>query len=138
MTTAVLEAWKSFTELAPVPLTPLSSEQGYDQMVEFMNELMDSYGGNPHSPEGTLLHVVSTLVLEWERAHPFFDLSSVTPAGVLAHLMEARDLTQKQVEAATGIPQSVLSLLLSAKRDLNADHARALSQFFGVNPGVFL
>lgn len=138
MNTPVLEAWKSFNTLAPVALGPLSSEEGYDRMVEFMNDLIDSYGGDHHSSAGALLHVVGTLVSEWELAHPYFDLSSVTPAQMLAHHLQARDLTQKELERESGIPQSVLSLLLSGKREINADHARALGKFFRVNPGVFL
>jgi HTH-type transcriptional regulator / antitoxin HigA len=134
----MLEAWKSFNALAPVPLGPISSEQDYDRMIEFMNELMDSYDGNHHSSEGALLHVMGSLIAEWEQAHPYFDLSRVTPVHMLAHYMEARSLTQKEVEQGTGIGQSILSLLLSGKREINAAHARALGAFFRVNPGVFL
>ncbi len=77
----MLEAWKSFNALAPVPLGPISSEQDYNRMVEFMNELIDRYNGDHHhSSEGALLHLVGSLVSEWEQSHPYFDLSRVTPA----------------------------------------------------------
>ena len=107
-------------------------------MVEFMNELIDIYGGDHRSSEGALLHLVGSLISEWEQSHPYLDLSTVTPAQMLAHYIETRHLTQKEVEQGTGIGQSILSLLINGKREINAVHARVLGAFFQVNPRVFL
>jgi addiction module HigA family antidote len=48
------------------------------------------------------------------------------------------DITQAQLAAATGLSASRVNELCNGKRDITADIALRLGQFFGVDPRLFL
>ncbi len=62
---------------------------------------------------------------------------STTPRQVLQHLMEQRRLKQADLVRLFGTA-SVVSEILSGKREINARHARELSKFFGLPAGLFI
>jgi antitoxin component HigA of HigAB toxin-antitoxin module len=53
-------------------------------------------------------------------------------------LTEKTGVRQAGLVRGTGISKTVLSLLLSGKRDLTREHIRALSKYFDVDPAAFL
>jgi antitoxin component HigA of HigAB toxin-antitoxin module len=57
---------------------------------------------------------------------------------MLAHLIEAKDVTQAEVARATGIRESRISEVLSRKRKLTRTQITKLAAYFRVSPAVFL
>ncbi len=53
-------------------------------------------------------------------------------------MMEESSVTQKEIEEVTGIYQSNLSQILKGKRKLTAEQVKLLTDYFKVNPVVFL
>lgn len=60
-----------------------------------------------------------------------------TPRQVLQHLMEQRHLKQADLVRLFGTA-SIVSEVLSGKREINARHARQLSNFFGLPADLFI
>jgi HTH-type transcriptional regulator / antitoxin HigA len=59
-----------------------------------------------------------------------------SPVAVLAELLEANDLRQKDLAPIFGT-ESVVSEILSGKRELNKTHIERLSKRFKVSPAIF-
>jgi HTH-type transcriptional regulator / antitoxin HigA len=60
-----------------------------------------------------------------------------SPRQVLQHLMEQRRLKQRDVVAVFGTA-SIVSEILSGKREINAKQARKLADFFSVPADLFI
>jgi len=65
-----------------------------------------------------------------------YRLPRSTPLNVIRFLMEQHGLRQKDLAEAFGTP-SIVSEVLSGKRDLSKDHIRRLSERFHVSPELF-
>ncbi|MFN0051813.1 MAG: type II toxin-antitoxin system HigA family antitoxin [Planctomycetales bacterium] len=86
--------------------------------------------------EDDYLDALSDLVAVYEDAHDEFP--DITPVQLLAHLIEAKGVTQADVSRDTAIPRSAVSELLSGKRQINLHHIEKLAKYFHVPPSVFL
>jgi HTH-type transcriptional regulator/antitoxin HigA len=65
-----------------------------------------------------------------------YPIRAASPVEVLAHLMEANNLKQKDLAPLFG-SESVVSEVLHGKRELNKHHIERLSKRFSVSPAVF-
>jgi len=65
-----------------------------------------------------------------------YALPAAKPAGVLRFLLDQHDLKQKDLVEIFGTP-SIVSEILSGKRELTKDHIKRLSRRFHVSPEVF-
>src|SRR5262249_23102012 len=103
------------------PLRPIRSEEELDRAIDMMNSLLE----RDRDPwEEDYLEVLSDLVERYEEAkHP---LDPVSDADMLQHLIEAKEVTQAEVAAATGIAESTISAILRGKRKLARRHLAAL------------
>jgi addiction module HigA family antidote len=59
-------------------------------------------------------------------------------AETLRDTIEDSGLTQRQIAAGTGIPASHLSEMKTGKRKCTAEHDIRLSEFFGIEPGLWM
>jgi len=64
-------------------------------------------------------------------------IPTVSGAAMVRHLMEARDLKQKDLVPVLGAA-SLVSEVLSEKRPLALSHIKKLAGFFHVSPAVFI
>jgi HTH-type transcriptional regulator/antitoxin HigA len=78
--------------------------------------------------------VLTLLVEAYEEEH--YPIRSASPVEVLKELMDANNLRQKDLAPMLG-SESVVSEVLSGKRELNKHHIEKLSRRFGVSPAVF-
>ena len=116
------------------PLRPLRSEAENDEAVEVIAALA---GREPlDAAERDYLDVLTELVLKYESET--CPIPSVSGPEMVRHLIEARDQTQAQVAAATGIAESSLSDILAGKRKLSIKHVKALARFFGVSADTII
>ncbi|GGI88046.1 helix-turn-helix domain-containing protein [Deinococcus wulumuqiensis] len=129
--------WSQVDALAPDLLRPIETKDQYQHALEVVDELMTRVNepGGAHSLESLLGILIDRVAAYEESILPVRDKK---PAGVLAYLMEDRELTQSALAAATGIDQSTISKLLSEERPFSAGHARTLSNYFNIDAGVFL
>jgi HTH-type transcriptional regulator / antitoxin HigA len=90
--------------------------------------------GNLTAAEKELARLLTLLIEDFEaRSYP---LPRAKPLDVLQFLMDQHGLLQKDLVDVFGTP-SIVSEVLSGKRDLNKDHIKRLSRRFKVSPELF-
>src|SRR5439155_16365817 len=113
-TSAALADNSYFRLVREFPLKPIRSEKELDQAGAIINRLVDRGVHGLTAGEDAYLDVLSDLTKKYETEH--HPIEDVSPAEVLAHLIEAKGVTQRAVAEATGIPESTISELLAGRR----------------------
>jgi HTH-type transcriptional regulator/antitoxin HigA len=85
--------------------------------------------------EETLLSLWGLLIEEYESK--YYPDPEVSPQDVLLHFMEVRELKQADLVGVIG-SKGVVSEVVNGKRAISKAQAKALGEFFNVNPGVFI
>ena len=113
---------------------PVRDEAHYAQLLEVAEGVAELVAADETNPLAGLLPLLADRIREYEdRVHPWPDDS--TPATVLATLMQSHGLRQSDLpEVGT---QSVVSEVLSGKRELNLRQVAALAKRFSVSMEVF-
>jgi HTH-type transcriptional regulator/antitoxin HigA len=75
------------------------------------------------------------LIEEYESK--YYPDPEVTPRDVLLHFMEVRELKQADLVDVIG-SKGVVSEVVNGKRAISKAQAKALGEFFNVNPGMFI
>jgi len=86
------------------------------------------------SAEKELAGLLTLLIEDFEDRH--YQLPRAKPLEVLQFLMDQHGLLQKDLADVFGTP-SIVSEVLSGKRELNKDHIKRLSRRFHVSPELF-
>jgi HTH-type transcriptional regulator/antitoxin HigA len=84
--------------------------------------------------ESELADLLTLLIEDFEERH--YSLPEALPLEMLRFLMDQNHLKQKDLVDLFGA-RSIVSEVLSGKRELNQEHIRKLSERFGVSPVVF-
>ncbi|MGQ0636320.1 MAG: helix-turn-helix domain-containing protein [Planctomycetaceae bacterium] len=116
------------------PLVSIQSEAQLARAQKFADHLLSK--GKLDAGEEQYLDALSDLIALYEDAH--YQFPSVSTAELLAHLMEAKGITQADLSRKTGIPRSTVSELLSGRRQLSMSHIGPLAKCFRVPPSAFL
>jgi HTH-type transcriptional regulator / antitoxin HigA len=116
------------------PLRPIRTGAELDAATAIIDELTDR--DDLSCTESDYLDVLGDLVEKYEDEH--VAMPHVSDAEMLRSLMDEKGIRQADVVRGTGISKTVLSLVLSGKRDLTREHIEALARYFGVNPAAFL
>jgi HTH-type transcriptional regulator / antitoxin HigA len=95
---------------------------------------LDRRGSTLTPAEKELAELLTLLIENFEESQ--YRLPRVKPLGVLQFLMEQHNLKQKDLVDVFGTP-SIVSEVLSGKRELNKDHIKRLSRRFHVSPELF-
>lgn len=82
------------------------------------------------------LGALTDLVGRFEDEH--HPIPRAGEADMLRHLMESRQLMQRDLADQAGIARSTISEILSGKRRMTKDQLITLAEFFGHTPAVFL
>lgn len=110
----------------------ITSERQYQEYVSTLLDLERREGLT--SVEENFAELLTLLIEAYEdRQHSIPDAS---PVDVLRELMSANNLRQKYLAPLLG-SESVVSEVLSGKRELNKRHIERLSKKFSVSPAVF-
>lgn len=115
------------------PLRPIRSEAELDRAIEIVDELTGR--DDLDAGEKDYLDVLSDLIEPYEAEQ--YPIEPVSDAAILAHLIEAKGVTQARVAGETRIAESTISEVLSGKRALNRSQIGRLSRYFNVMPTVF-
>ena len=84
--------------------------------------------------EREFAELLTVLIEKFEDTH--YQLRPSTPLEVIAELMDANGLRQKDLVDVFGT-ESIVSEVLNGKRELNKDHIKRLSVRFNVSPELF-
>lgn len=132
MSALIKQASEHWRYVAPL-LTRPANEDDYDALVEALDELLAIVGDDEEHPLATLASHMGDLIEAYDEAHR--PMPKVSGVEMLRYLMQEHGLTQADLPEVGA--QSVVSELLSGKRQLNVRHIRALSERFGVPADVF-
>lgn len=80
------------------------------------------------------IELLTLLIERYESTH--YPIPEAKPADVLRFLLDHNGLSQRDIAADLG-GESVVSLILRGKRQMNRDHIARLSQRFNVSPAAF-
>ena len=119
--------------LTKVPPKVIRTEKENEAYTEIVHDL-DRRSKTLTSAEKELAELLTLLIEDFEEKR--YRLPRSTPLDVIRFLMEQHGLRQKDLADAFGTP-SIVSEVLSGKRDLSKDHIRRLSERFHVSPELF-
>ena len=112
----------------------IRSEAENERYIAVLEEL-DSKGNQMTAAERRLADLLTLLIEDFEEKH--YALRASSPVDVLAELMTANSLKQKDLVDIFGTP-SIVSEVLHGKRQFTTEHIRRLSRRFHVSPEVFI
>ena len=128
MTDSVLAPWTAVNTALGLS-SPVRDEAHHTELLAFVEECFERFGAQDNHPIFALVDLVAQRIKEYEdRFHPWPDAS--TPATRLAFLMDQHGLRQSDLPEVGA--QSVVSDVLSGKRQLNLRQTQALARRFGV------
>jgi HTH-type transcriptional regulator/antitoxin HigA len=110
----------------------IASEAQHDQYVSALLEL--ERRKHLTSPERSYAELLTLLIEAYEEEH--YPIRGASPVEVLRELVTANNLRQKDLTSELG-SESIVSEILSGKRELNKRHIEKLSARFNVSPAVF-
>ena len=110
----------------------ISSAQQHETYIQRLLELQRKAHRTAEETETAKLLIV--LIADYEAKH--FKIERVSGVEVLKELMAANGLRQKDLADDLG-GESIVSLVLKEKRQLNRQQMEKLSQRFHVSPAVF-
>lgn len=114
------------------PKKIISSAQQHETYIQRLLELQRKTHRTPEETETAKLLIV--LIADYEARH--FTIEKVSGVELLKELMAANGLRQKDLADDLG-GESIVSLVLKEKRQLNLQQMEKLSQRFHVSPTVF-
>jgi HTH-type transcriptional regulator / antitoxin HigA len=111
----------------------ISSDDENEKAIELAEKLSHRLNRTPE--EDALLDLLTTLIEKFEdENHP---IPVASPVEMLKHLIEARDLIQEDLVGVIG-SRGVVSEVMNGKRGISNAQAKALGNFFSVEPSLFL
>ncbi|NJM75150.1 MAG: transcriptional regulator [Acaryochloridaceae cyanobacterium RU_4_10] len=111
----------------------IHGESEYDRALEIVDALMSKTDLTPEETE--LLEVWAILIEAYEEQN--YPMPEATPHEVLLHLMEVKEIRQVDLTGILG-SKGVVSEIVNGKRSISKAQAKALGEFFKVNPSLFI
>jgi HTH-type transcriptional regulator/antitoxin HigA len=138
MSTATAIAPSYLALLRSFPLRPLRSKSDYDAAAEVLDRLVVRDESSLDDGEKDYLETLELLIERYDERHFQLRPDKRTPVRRLKHLMQQTEMTQARLQALLGVSQSLVSLILSGKRELSKPNIRRLAEHFRVDAGYFL
>ena len=111
----------------------IRTDEDLDRLTDELMRLDDLKNPSPEQKE--LAELLIVLVDEYEERR--FPIRKATPQQTLQHLMEARNLAQKDLWRVFG-SKGITSEVFHGKRAISKAQARKLAEFFHVNVELFI
>jgi len=107
-----------------------------EELARLTDELLRlDEGENPSPEEKELAELLTVLIDEYEERR--YPIRKASPQETLQHLMEARNLTQKDLWKVFG-SRGITSEVFHGKRAISKAQARKLADFFHVSVELFI
>ncbi|PRA30829.1 helix-turn-helix domain-containing protein [Pseudomonas poae] len=125
-----IEHWPFVSPLLSKP----QAEGDYDALAGALDELLDILGEDEDHPLIGLVDIIGDWIEAYDHEHRPMPLAS--GVDVLRAMMREHGLNQSDLPGVG--PQSVVSEILSGKRQLNIRQIRWLAERFGVSVETFI
>jgi len=126
----IANVWPNIQSVFSVP----HSEKDYNNLVNFLDGLIDEVGNDESHPLSSLMETIGSLIEAYESQN-YPDIGG-DPINALKTLMEEHGLKQSDLPEIGS--QGVVSEIMSGKRKINIRQLKLLSERFKVSPGVFV
>jgi HTH-type transcriptional regulator/antitoxin HigA len=126
----VAEHWQFVSPLLRKPKT----EDDYDRLAQALDELLDLVGEDESHPLMSLVDIIGEWIEAWDHEHR--PMPKASGVDVLRYMMREHGLSQSDLPGVGA--QSVVSEVLSGKRQLNLRQIRWLAERFGVSVETFI
>lgn len=133
MSMQVREAIRHWPHVAPLLETP-RSKRAYRRLVAALDAVLDAGGADEAHPLARLADYLGDLIAEYEASN--MPMREMPAREFLRELMAQHGLTQKDLPEVGA--QSVVSAVLSGKRQLNVRQIARLSARFGLPADAFM
>lgn len=133
MSVLIDQAAEHWQFVAPLLRKP-KAEADYDHLVQALDELLDLTGEDESHPLNSLVEIIGDWIEAYDLEHR--PMPKSTGVDVLRYLMREHGLTQSELPGVGA--QSVVSGVLSGKRQLNLRQIRWLAERFSVTPETFI
>ncbi len=121
--------------LARVAPVVIRTEKEYDRVAKALDALVDK-GDDITPEEDQLLDLLTLLIEQYDNEH--YNFPDSLPHEMLQHILEARDLQQKDVVHLFGNSSGRASEAINGVRPISKSQAKALAQFFKVSAELFI
>ncbi len=121
-----------------LPLHPIRTKADYKAASAMLDRLAVRDDDDLDAGERDYLETLEMLIEAYDEKHFRLGPDKRTPAQRLRYVMEQSGTTPAQLTKILGVSQSLVSLLLSGKRELTKSHILALAEHFRLEPGYFL
>lgn len=112
----------------------IRTEEENARALAIVEELMHRSNRTPEEDE--LYNLLIALIEKFEQEY-YSPGRSSTPYSLLQFLMEQRNVKQADLVGIIG-SKGVVSEVVNGKREISKAQAKALGEFFQVNPGLFI
>ena len=133
MNALIEQAAQHWQFVSPLLRKP-KNEADYDQLVEALDELSDRIGDDESHPLMSLVDIIGDWVEAYDLEHR--PMPKVSGVDVLRSVMQEHGLNQSDLPGVG--TQSVVSEILSGKRQLNVRQIRWLADHFKVPVEMFI
>lgn len=116
------------------PLASIKSDEQLQEAQKVMDQLLVQ--GELDDGEEMYLDALSDLVAAYEDEH--YAIEPASDADMLRHLMEAKGITQAQLNRDTTIPKSTISEILAGTKPFSRQMIRKLADYFRVDASVLV
>lgn len=116
------------------PIGAITNKREYNRAVEMLDSILDIIGERETGAMARLADAIGTQIAAYDDEH--YNLPDASPVGVLKFLMEQHNLNQRELPEVGN--QSVISQVLSGKRELNTRQIVALCRRFGVSADALM
>jgi HTH-type transcriptional regulator / antitoxin HigA len=113
-------------------IQPIRTEEDYETALE---EIESLWNAEPNTPEGDRLDVLVTLVEAYEDEH--YPMLPPEPIELILHVMEARELTLKDMQTYLGTEREVQEIL-NRQRPLTLEMIRNLHTGLDLSADVLI
>jgi HTH-type transcriptional regulator / antitoxin HigA len=124
---------EEYAQLLATTLPHVIHTQGENERCIAALEALDGRG-DLTVEEQRIAELLTLLIEDFEKKS--YALPAAAPIEIVRHLMESNGLRQQDMVDVFGSP-SIVSEVLSGKRDLAKGHIEKLSQRFNVSPELF-
>jgi len=138
--TKVLKAFQGFANSA-MPLLYIKDDESYEDAMHLLEGLIEKVGEDDSQPEQYLVALLSQAISSYENKQTttkeFLQIADDTPKDI-ALLRTLIDQYQLKFHEIPEIgDKTLVSKILSGKRQLTKAHIKSLSERFHINPSLF-
>jgi antitoxin component HigA of HigAB toxin-antitoxin module len=124
-----------FALVKTFPLRPIHTDSAHQEALRMLRNLSNETDSVANDYKTVLL----ALIVKYEQDAGYrIDTSHITPADTIRFILEQREMSVNALAKAIKVSQSSLNEMLNGKRDWSKSAIIKLSDYFKLNPAMFL